>query len=239
MIFLRFSGTVIGANTYVLADADAKVALVVDTGAGAATWVPSALEKRGLTLGAVLLTHGHADHVWDCAEVAGDAPVFIPSEDLFRLDDPLATTGLEQLAPLFSAVGSASWVRPRDVRALPEEFYDASTEIVDGISLRALAAPGHSQGSTVFLFDGYVDPGDSLPLAAGQGGHMMLSGDVLFNNGIGRTDLPGSDPRAMEKSLRRIAADVDEETWVFPGHGPATKLSRELNSNPYFRMFLE
>lgn len=112
-------------------------------------------------------------------------------------------------------------------------------EIVPGVSIRAIATPGHSEGSTVFVFDGVVDDGEELPLAPGQGGHMMLSGDVLFNNGIGRTDLPGSDPRAMGKSLQTIVREVPGETWVFPGHGPATRLDREVNSNPYLRMFLD
>ena len=83
MIFLRYSETLIEANCYILCDETARKALVVDPGAGSAAWVKRALQARGLTLGAVLCTHGHADHVWDAGLVAGDdVVVCLPAPDM-------------------------------------------------------------------------------------------------------------------------------------------------------------
>ena len=75
MIFLRYSNTFIEANCYILADETQRKALVVDPGAGARDWVKNSLAARDLQLSAVLCTHGHGDHVWDSAAVAGKIPV--------------------------------------------------------------------------------------------------------------------------------------------------------------------
>jgi len=97
-----------------------------------------------------------------------------------------------------------------------DRFLKEGDEILEGLVV--LHTPGHSPGSLVLRFDGG-----------------LIVGDLLFQNSIGRTDLPGGDPRAMKESLRRIAA-LEGDATVYPGHGPATTLAAERRSNPYLRM---
>ncbi len=236
MILLRYSQTLIEANCYILADSDQRQALVVDPGAGAAQWVKATLQTRGLELAAVLCTHGHSDHVWDAALVAGDAPVYIPEPDMYRLDDPTSTSAA--YAGAFVTFSGHEWERPQVcLRAPAAMFEGGGMELVPGIWLRAVPAPGHTEGSTVFLFSGSIDedreaPG--IPEWAG-GTALMLTGDVLFNNGVGRTDLPGGDPRAAAESLRTLVQVIDPATIFFPGHGPSSTMGREIKHSCYLR----
>ncbi len=90
---------------------------------------------------------------------------------------------------------------------------------LDGVTLVARHAPGHTEGSTIYLLDG---PG---PVA--------LTGDVLFAGTIGRTDLPGGDDLVMSRTLREVVEHLPLEARLLPGHGPATLLAKELRPNPY------
>lgn len=233
MYFLRNSDTFLQANTYILAAQSS--ALVVDPGAGSHAWVPGALDKRGLSLGAVLLTHGHPDHVWDVATVAGSAPVYIPGPDMYRMDDPAAYLPVDPSRALaLSRMGAQPWVKPEGLRELPAEAFSGPFEIVPGISIRALPAPGHSEGSTVFLLEGNPAPDrEGAMMSTGQVEPIMLAGDVLFNGGVGRTDLPGGDEQKMAASLRLLVQVIKPETAVFPGHGPSTTMFHEVRHNPY------
>ncbi|QTG76322.1 MBL fold metallo-hydrolase [Trueperella pecoris] len=237
MIFLRNSQTFLEANTYILADDAAKVALVVDPGAGSHAWIPGALASRGLTLGAVLLTHGHPDHVWDVAVVAGTAPVYLPGPDMYRMDDPLSHLPLDASTNLaLSRMGAQPWEKPAGLRELPAEAFSAPFEIVPGIVLRALPTPGHSEGSTVFLFEGDPTPDrEGAMMSTGRVELIMIAGDVLFNGGIGRTDFPGGDEQKMASSLRLLVQVIKPETYVFPGHGPSTTLFHEVRHNPFLQ----
>ncbi|MFT3942804.1 MAG: MBL fold metallo-hydrolase [Ancrocorticia sp.] len=237
MIFLRYSETLIDANCYILCDESASIALVVDPGAGSAAWVERALKARGLTLGAVLCTHGHADHVWDAGVVAGDdVVVYLPEPDLYRLDNPTRYTAV--FSQFFVSYSGHEWLAPARSQALPEEFFDDDgAEIVPGIRLRAIAAPGHSEGSTVFLLEGQIAPDpESVHLPEGSfGTELMLTGDVLFRDGVGRTDLPGSDPAAARDSLRNLAQTIAPARVFFPGHGGPSTMGRELRHSPFLR----
>lgn len=233
MYFLRNSDTFLQANTYILA-AD-STALVVDPGAGSHAWVPGALDTRGLTLGAVLLTHGHPDHVWDVAAIAGSAPVYIPGPDMYRMDDPAAHMPADPSRDLaLSRMGAQPWAKPEGLRELPAEAFSAPVELVAGIAIRALPAPGHTEGSTVFLLQGDPTPDrEGAMMSTGQVEPIMLAGDVLFNGGVGRTDLPGGDEQKMAASLRLLVQVIKPETAVFPGHGPSTTMFREVRTNPF------
>lgn len=241
MIFLCFSRTLIEANCYVIADDRARSALVVDPGAGSAAWVEETLKSRRLTLGAVLLTHGHIDHVWDSAVVAGDVPVYIPQPDLYRLEDPSEAT--PALEATFIAGSGHEWVYPSDVRALPEAFFrDGGAQIVEGVAIRAIPAPGHTEGSTVFLLAGDITPDREMvrtPEGAVQRSSFMLTGDVLFRDGVGRTDFMGGDPVAAAESLRTICHVVDPSTVFFAGHGPSSTLQREMQHSFFLRQALQ
>ncbi|WP_043502104.1 MBL fold metallo-hydrolase [Georgenia sp. SUBG003] len=241
MLLLRTTTTVLEAHCYVVAPHDGAEALVVDPGAGSAPEVRRLLADHGLRVGAVALTHGHADHLWDAAAVAGDAPVYVAPPDLYRLDDPAGALG-EPLATMFRELAVEPWRRPADVRVLPGElFAGGGAEIVPGVVVRAVPAPGHTEGSTVLLLSGAPVTQGVLPAGADvhpdvTGHHLLaLCGDVVFAGSVGRTDLPGGDEREMISTLRTLGSSLAPTTVLLPGHGPSTVLARELATNPHVR----
>ncbi|MDO5025695.1 MAG: MBL fold metallo-hydrolase [Trueperella sp.] len=236
MIFLRNDQTYLNANTYVIADPDKKSALVVDPGAGAHAWVPTALSSRGLTLGAVLLTHGHADHVWDAAAVAGSAPVYLAQPDFYRMEDPVFAADATAKLALGRMGSSPQWSKPQNLVPL-SDILTTTVEIVPGVYLRGIPAPGHTEGSTVFLFEGQITPDPEAAMAPTnrETELFLLAGDVIFNNGIGRTDLAGGDPYVMAATLRLLVQSLKSETYIFPGHGPHTTMFQELRYSQFLQ----
>ncbi|HZK05650.1 MAG TPA: MBL fold metallo-hydrolase [Actinomycetaceae bacterium] len=233
MIFERYVTDVFAENCYVLADANRRRAVVVDPGAGTAAPVAAILHDHDLHLDAVLLTHGHPDHVWDAAAVAGDTPVYVPAPDAYRLENPLET--LSALAPVLASVVPTPYRQPANVQPLPAEFFTGGgAELVPGVSVRALAAPGHTEGSTLYFMAGEW-PQDIVAEAGASGGErlLVLTGDVIFRDSIGRTDLPGGDGAVMVQTLRTLKQVIDPAGMLFPGHGPATTMRRELTHNPF------
>ncbi|WP_099331996.1 MBL fold metallo-hydrolase [Actinomyces minihominis] len=201
------------ANCYVMWLNGGQEALVVDPGPGTTSGVEAILEREGLRVGGVLLTHGHVDHVWEAAAVAGERPVYIPEPDVALIDDPISR--LEMRA---SALGLGEWSYPADVRPLGSETFSP----IEGLTMRVVPAPGHSPGSSIFLFS---------PTAAEA--PMALSGDVIFAGSVGRSDLPGGDDAVMQETLRTLADVLDPATLLLPGHGPQTRWGTELQSNPF------
>ena len=228
MVIHRIVSPALGANCYVLIPATGG-ALVVDPGAHTADAVAALLADQGRACAAVLATHGHPDHVWDAAAVAGDAPVLVPAPDRYRMADPDAAlpAGFD-----FAAIAGAGYVPPANVRTLDAAFATGGgAEIVPGVAIRAVPAPGHTEGSTVFLTRGTLAAG--IEGATGEQAPILLSGDVLFAGAMGRTDLPGGDEKEMRATLRTLTTVIDPATVVMPGHGPATMMGRELESNPF------
>lgn len=203
------------ANCYVIWTDGASDALVVDPGPGTSEGVAQVLNREGLRLSAVLLTHGHIDHVWEASQVANGAPVFIPEPDLSMMDDPEGALGRPA-----GSFGLGQWVRPDDLRGVGA----GTIELIEGVSLRVVPAPGHSPGSSIFLL------APTLPTEK-----LALSGDVIFAGSVGRSDLPGGDEAVMSQTLRTLADALDPETVLLPGHGPRTQWAHELRSNPFVR----
>lgn len=219
MLIRTVAAPLLGANCHVVPVGERCV--VVDPGAGVAARVQGAVAGSGLTPSAILLTHGHLDHTWDAAELsrAWGVPVLVHEQDAYRLSDPVGSLG-----PLGAQlVAMAGHPAGPPVPARVETFAvvgDEPAAVVDGV--QALHAPGHTQGSTVFLVDGPEGP-------------TALTGDVLFAGTIGRTDLPGGDDQAMASTLRRLAR-LDVATRVLPGHGPWTTIGDELSTNPHLNV---
>ncbi len=212
----QITSSLFDANCYVLWDEDSKVALVVDPGPGTAGSVKELLRDSGLSLGAILLTHGHGDHVWEAAAVqegSENIPVFVTAPDIFFMEDPAGMLGIVP-----EKFGMAPWNPPANVTPLEK----VSLDPVPGIGIRVVPAPGHSPGSAFFLVG---SPGLTQPLA--------FSGDVVFAGSVGRTDLVGGDEYEMRESLRTLAQVIDPATTLLPGHGPQTTWARELATNPY------
>ncbi|MFH5823234.1 MBL fold metallo-hydrolase [Georgenia sp. AZ-5] len=239
MLLLRVTAPALETHCYVVASGEGRPAVVVDPGAGAAGPVAELLARHRLTVGAVVLTHGHADHLWDAAEVAGDAPVYAAAPDLYRLDDPAGALGPE-LGPMFAQLAGTPWRRPPGAAPIPGALLSGGgAELVPGVPVRAVPAPGHTEGSVVLLVRGPVDAPGVLPDGAepdADGTYTVgLCGDVIFAGSMGRTDLPGGDEKEMASTLRTLGRALPPATVLLPGHGPATVLAHELATNPYLR----
>jgi len=193
----------IGTNCYVVrTDAAAKEAVVVDP-SGDASELRLTLASLGATCTAILVTHGHWDHlvgVADLAEGTG-APVHMPSGERTLLESP------ERFTPAGVAL------RPYTADVLLE---GGETLELAGIGFEVLSVPGHSPAHLAFHSDGH-----------------LFSGDVLFQGSVGRTDLPGADWETLLGSIRHLVDALPAETVVYPGHGPITALGDELARNPF------
>ncbi|PYG02092.1 Glyoxylase, beta-lactamase superfamily II [Georgenia satyanarayanai] len=230
MLLHGLRSPVFGTNTLVLAAGSDGPAVVVDPGAGSAPLVGEVLRRHGLHVGAVVLTHGHADHLWDCAAVAGDAPVLIGADDADRLADPGAHLGV--VGSAFASLAGAPWQPVSDVRPVGPGAH----EPVPGVVLHAVAAPGHTPGSTLWRLDGVTaldGPAFAEAGVASHDGPVVLTGDVVFAGSVGRTDLPGGDEAMMRRTLRELASSLPAGALLVPGHGPATTTARELATNPF------
>lgn len=214
------------ANCYVLFSQETGKAVVVDPGVGAAARVEARLAQLGADLAAVLLTHGHADHVWEVDAVANLAgvpvPVFVPEPDKWGLDDPTAFFGDAIQA---DGLGLSPWVRPKLVEAVPA----GNWQVTGGVVVHMVPARGHSAGSALFLLGGpCLLSGADEPFEA-----VALSGDVIFAGSVGRTDLVTGNEQEMRHTLRTLCNVLDPQTVLLPGHGQATQWGIEMEENPY------
>ena len=192
-----------GTNCYVVrADSSAKEAAVVDP-SGDATELRLTLAGLGATCTAILVTHGHWDHllgVADLAEGTG-APVHMPAGERTLLESP------ERFTP------SGVVLRPYT----PDVLLEGGEALeLAGITFDVVSVPGHSPAHLAYHSDGH-----------------LFSGDVLFQGSVGRTDLPGADWETLLASIRTLVDSLPPGTVVYPGHGPITTLGDELARNPF------
>jgi hydroxyacylglutathione hydrolase len=204
------------ANCFVLAAEAGGPCVVVDPGEGAETPLNEVLRQHRLVPVAVLLTHGHFDHIFAVTPVCDghDIPAWIHPEDRVLLSDPMRALSID--ARQFFG-GRVQLRAPREVRALDD---GVSVELA-GLTLTVDHTPGHTRGSVTFRSVTSDGPG------------LLISGDTLFAGSIGRTDLPGGDHEQMRVSLRDKILVLDDDTVVLPGHGPHTTIGRERASNPF------
>jgi len=194
----------LGCNCVLLWHPQSRMGVVVDPG-DEAERISERVDKLGVSIQAILLTHAHFDHVGAAAALQNrwGCPVFIHSEDislLELLDTQTATYGIQS-------------IQKPNITPLRDDL---------PLGLKALHTPGHSLGSSTFLAD------------SGKG-KVALTGDLLFSKGVGRTDLWGGSWETLENSIRTHLYTLDPDTFVIPGHGPTTTIGAERKGNPYVR----
>jgi hydroxyacylglutathione hydrolase len=199
-------------NCYLVAPSARSECVIIDPGQDAVPGIEAVIAEHRLKPVAVLLTHGHIDHIWSVVPVCGarGIPAYIHPSDRDLLADPargLPLAAGQQLLP------GLTFTEPDDVA----ELAGGMTLRLAGLDIVVDHAPGHTPGSVTFL------------LAPGT----LFSGDLLFAGSIGRTDLPGGDYRAILDSLARVCLTRPDETEVLPGHGPRTTIGAERASNPF------
>lgn len=215
MLIEAFPAGWLQCNCYVLAPRQGADAIVVDPGQKAMPRLRKILDENRLTPAAVLLTHGHIDHIWSAQKVADTygCPAYIHPEDRSMLTDPIKGMG-PRLAQL--AVG-VLFGEPRQVVELDREGDKIQ---LGGMTVTVDHTPGHTRGSVTFRIpNGPVD--------------LAFTGDTLFKKSIGRTDLEGGSGRDLYTSIVDKLLTLDDATVVLPGHGPKTTIGAERRTNPF------
>lgn len=221
-------------NCYLVGHRVEGTCAVVDPGEGATGRVRDLLDDLDVHCEAVLLTHGHLDHMWAAPELARDlaVPVFLHPDDRWLWDDPGA--GFSDMIPggLEAAVG-LRWDPPEGAL---EDLADGQRLSFGGVDFEVCHTPGHTPGHCTFLagdlegarVDFALGAHDPAPTEGA-----LLSGDLLFRGSVGRTDLPRGSSQELLASLGRSVLPLEDGTLVLPGHGPYTTVGVERVDNPF------
>jgi len=207
MILETFPVGPLQCNCIILGDERTKSAVVIDPG-DEIERVTAALDRRGLTVVAILATHGHIDHVGGFAQLKQMTGA---KTLLHEADVPL----YEELA------SQAEWlgIAPPSMTTLDGGLDEAAGLAVGGLHLDVRHTPGHSPGSVSLVLP------DDVPI--------LFSGDTLFAGSIGRTDLWGGSFEEIIASIRSKLLTLPDDTIVIPGHGPRTTVGDERRTNPF------
>ncbi len=196
-------------NCSIVFDDETKQGAVVDPG-GDIERIEDAIQQSGVKIEKILLTHGHIDHAGGAADLAAKLGVKVigPHEG----DKPVLNN-IPNRAAMFGMVGAKGvapdqWLKDGDVVA------------VGGLEFRIIEAPGHSPGSVVFY---------------NEANKFALMGDVLFQNSVGRTDIPGGDHETLLHSIKTKIMVLPDDVMFLPGHGNASQIGAERRSNPFLK----
>lgn len=219
MLHSRVVAPYFATNCWLIASQPQGECIVVDPGI-AVPDLGSRVRDKARDLGfkpvAVLITHGHIDHIFSLlplCEGSGIEATYIHPNDRQLLTDPQKGLGQQGLALLKELSPTKKWYEPSGLI----EVVDGDRIDVAGLQIEMIHAPGHTKGSMMFRIDDEV----------------LVSGDVLFKGAIGRTDLPTGSARAMKESLKEKVLTLPDHLRVLPGHGDETTIGAERTSNPY------
>ena len=215
-----FPAGAFAANCYLVAPAPGEECVIIDPGQDAERGIEELLDRYRLKPIAVLLTHGHIDHMWSVAPVCGakGIPAYVHPDDRALLSDP--GKGLDLMVKQ-QFLGGMTFSEPDDVKALE----DGEVVPLAGLDFRVGHTPGHTPGSVTFR-SAIENTGAADDL------DVLFTGDLLFAGSIGRTDLPGGDHQTILRSLARTLT-LPDATVVLPGHGPTTTIGDERDTNPF------
>ncbi|MGA8987317.1 MBL fold metallo-hydrolase [Aeromicrobium sp.] len=225
MLLTSFPAGPLQANCYFVSRGPGADCAIVDPGMEAMDGIRSVVSEHNLRPAAVLITHGHFDHMWCAQDVAReyDCPVWIHPADRHLLSDPMAAISNESAGMLRAQLGMTDvpdFVEPADVR----DAVDEARIEVGGLTFQVDHVPGHTPGTVFYRVD-YDGPEDVSQI--------MFSGDFLFAGSIGRTDLTGGSHPQMLDSLRDRVLPLADDIVVLPGHGGQTSIGRERETNPF------
>lgn len=194
-------------NCYLVGCEETRRGVVIDPG-GEGGRIVREIEQSDLDVAYVLITHAHFDHIGGIAKVVeatGAKLAIHPNE-----------------RPLLEARGGASMWGLNVEASPPPDIELSEGQVIDvgTLSFEVLFTPGHSPGGVTFY-------------EADEG--VAFDGDVLFSNGIGRTDLPGGEQKTLMRSIKEVLFALPDDTVIYPGHGPETTVGREKRSNPWVR----
>jgi hydroxyacylglutathione hydrolase len=191
-------------NCYLVFDPKTHEGSVIDPGDDPEI-ILRRIKSLGLQIRNQILTHGHYDHIGALEQItqATDAEIFIHSFDAYLLKNPIAN-------------GSLLFGRNFNTPQADKQLNDGDVIPVGNQKMKVIHTPGHTRGSICLAGPGFI-----------------LSGDTLFRNAVGRTDLPGSEPEKLIPSIVKCLMTFPDETSVYPGHGDATTIGHERKRNPY------
>ena len=193
-------------NTYVLRADGSDRAIVIDPG-DSGEQLLDAIQKLGATVEAILITHTDVDHVGAVAPLAKatGARVYCPKLEVDRLADIMGHVPVEGIGPY-------------EGYEADETVEGGETLELAGLRIEVVATPGHTEGHVTYVFP---DEG------------VIASGDVLFQNSVGRTDRPNGDHQTLLNSIATLLERCPDDTLVLPGHMGTTTLGREKATNPF------
>lgn len=207
----RFVFNELGVNSFVLHDSTLQ-SVIVDPGCNSEAQQEELTEyitSNNLTVIAIILTHGHFDHVLGLQYVKNhyNCQLFMHRDDLNQIEH------IDKFAGIFGFFVNKS--------PLPDQFLTDGQSFEVGMSiLKVIHVPGHSPGSICLYSES-----DSL----------LIGGDVIFHGSIGRTDLPGGNHKLLIRGIKEKLLILPRETVVWPGHGPQTTIGYEYDTNPFLK----